>query len=78
MIATSCSTSFAPGTGLSPSPRNFPTPSANWGLVTHQAVFDATTVGNMLIYGALAASKNINSGDPAPFFAAGALDYIVA
>jgi hypothetical protein len=57
---------------------NFPAPSANWGLVTHQAIFDATTVGNMLIYGALAASKNINSGDPAPFFAAGALDYIIA
>ena len=57
---------------------NFPSPSANWGLVTHQAIFDATTVGNMLIYGALAASKNVNSGDPAPFFAAGALDYIIA
>jgi hypothetical protein len=56
----------------------FPTPSANWGLVTHQALFDATTVGNMLIYGSLAASKNINNGDPAPFFAIGALDYIVA
>lgn len=57
---------------------NFPTPSANWGVVTHQAIFDATSAGNMLIYGALAASKTINNGDPAPFFAAGALDYIVA
>lgn len=56
----------------------FPTPSANWGTVTHQALFDATTAGNMLIYGALTVSKTINNGDPAPKFLAGALDYIVA
>jgi len=37
--------------------------TANWGTVTHLAVFDASTAGNMLFYGALTASKTIDSGD---------------
>lgn len=56
----------------------FPTPNANWGLVTDFAIFDAQTTGNMLFYGTLTASKNINNGDAAPYFAAGALDVTVA
>lgn len=51
----------------------FPTPTpAGWGTVTHFAVYDAATAGNMLFYGALTASKVINAGD-AVSFAAGAL-----
>lgn len=50
----------------------FPTPSAGWGTVTHFAVYDASTAGNLLFYAALTASKVINSGD-AVSFAAGAL-----
>lgn len=56
----------------------FPTPSANWGLVTHFAILDATGGGNFLIYGALTTSKTINNGDPAPKFLAGALDVTFA
>ena len=56
----------------------FPVPSASWGLVTHLAVFDASTAGNMLVYGTLTNSKNINNGDPSPSFAAGQLDVIFA
>ncbi len=52
----------------------FPTPSADWGVVTHFGVFDAATVGNLLYWGALAQPKTINNGDPAPSFAAGAID----
>jgi hypothetical protein len=51
----------------------FPAPTANWGTVTHFAVMDAITGGNMLYSGALAASRTINNGDGAPSFAAGAL-----
>jgi hypothetical protein len=51
---------------------NFPTPSAGWGTVTHFAVYDASTSGNLLFYAALTASKTINSGDTVSF-AAGAL-----
>lgn len=56
----------------------FPAPSANWGVVTHHALFDAASGGNMLIYGALTVSKTINNGDPAPSFAATALAYTFA
>lgn len=56
----------------------FPAPTANWGVVTHFAILDATSSGNMLIYGALSQSKTINNGDPAPSFAVGALDITFA
>ena len=46
-----------------------PTPSG-WGLVTHFAVFDATTAGNMIVWGTLSASKTINAGDTVTFPAA--------
>lgn len=51
----------------------FPAPSANWGSVTHFAILDATSGGNMLIYGALTTAKTVNNGDPAPSFQAAAL-----
>jgi hypothetical protein len=51
----------------------FPSPTANWGTVTHFGVFDASTAGNLLYWGALGTSRNILSGDVAPQFAAGAL-----
>lgn len=41
----------------------FPTATASWGTVTYAAVFDASTGGNMLDYGALTTSKTIASGD---------------
>lgn len=56
----------------------FPAPTANWGVITHFAVFDRLTVGNMLMWAALVASKTVNSGDPAPQFSAGALDSLTA
>jgi hypothetical protein len=55
----------------------FPTPSANWGNITHFAIFDNTTGGNMLIWGPLAAAKTVNLGDPAPKFVAGSLDITI-
>lgn len=51
----------------------FPSPTAAWGTVSHWAVWDAVSGGNILFQGALTASKTINSGDGAPSFAAGAL-----
>jgi hypothetical protein len=41
----------------------FPTATASWGTVTYAAIFDASTSGNMLAYGALTTSKTIASGD---------------
>ena len=53
-------------------------PTANWGTVTHFAIFDASTAGNMLFWAALTASKTINSGDAAPSFAVDALTVTLA
>lgn len=51
-------------------------PAANggdWGTITHFAIWDAATVGNLLYYAALDASKAVNDGNTAKFLA-GALD----
>ncbi len=41
----------------------FPTATAGWGTITHVAVFDAASAGNMLLYAALTTSKTIATGD---------------
>jgi len=41
----------------------FPTATADWGTVTHVALYDAVTVGNMLMHSILDASKTVNDGD---------------
>lgn len=48
------------------------TASANLGTVTHVALMDAATAGNMLWYDALDTARTINNGDPIQV-AAGAL-----
>lgn len=47
--------------------------TGNWGTITHFALFDAATGGNMLAHGALSQSKAIGSSDIARF-QAGDLD----
>jgi len=39
--------------------------TGSWGTITHWAIHDAATVGNMLAHGAFAASKTIVSGNTA-------------
>lgn len=56
----------------------FGTPTANWGTITGVGIFDAASGGNLLFWGALSVSKTVNNGDPAPSFAAGALDIVLA
>ena len=41
----------------------FATATANFGTVSHVAVWDASTSGNMLAYAALTSSKTIETGD---------------
>lgn len=45
----------------------FPTPSGSWGTVTHFGVFDASSGGNLLYWGALSASQAIASGNIVKF-----------
>lgn len=41
----------------------FDVATANWGTITHIAVFDASTGGNQIAYAALTTSKTISTGD---------------
>ena len=63
----------------------FPTATGAWGTITHYALMDASSGGNVLASAALAASKSIISGNTASFaigqiyaeFSAGAIsDYL--
>ncbi len=50
---------------------SFPTASANWGTVVAFGLFDASTAGNMLVWGNLQTSKYTSTGDLLQFLAAG-------
>ena len=50
----------------------FPTATGSWGTVTHVAICDAATGGNVLAYGTLTTPKAIATDDTASF-AAGSL-----
>ena len=41
----------------------WPTATSAWGAITHTAIFDAATGGNMLVTAPLEATKTIGSGD---------------
>jgi hypothetical protein len=41
----------------------WPAATASWGTITHAAVFDASTGGNMILYAALTTSRAVGSGD---------------
>jgi len=47
--------------------------TGSWATMTHFALFDAASAGNMLAHGTLSVSKSISSGDTAKF-ASGDLD----
>ena len=42
---------------------DFPAATGTWGTVSHFGLFDASTSGNLLIHGALTASKTVATGD---------------
>lgn len=68
------STTASSGTGGTTSNNvaiTYPAPTANWGVITHVAVFDALSGGNLLMHGALAQPKTVNNGDAAPAFPIG-------
>lgn len=70
---TSVASSGTSGTTSNNNTITFPAPTANWGTITGIGIFDASTAGNLLFYGALAQSKTVNNGDAAPNFPAAAL-----
>ena len=51
------------GTSASNATVTFDTATANWGTITHIAVMDASTSGNVLFWGAVTTPKTIETGD---------------
>ena len=47
----------------------FPTASADWGTVTSFGVFDASSAGNLLVWGPLVSNKTVFNGDIFKFLA---------
>jgi hypothetical protein len=45
----------------------FVTATASWGTISHFALFDAVTAGNMLAHGDLTTAKAVGNGDTAKF-----------
>lgn len=41
----------------------FPEATGNWGTITHIGIWDASTAGNLIAWGALSTSKLVESGD---------------
>ena len=52
---------------------SFPQATGSWGTLTHYAIFDAASAGNMLAWGSLAASKSVVDGNT-PSIADGEID----
>jgi hypothetical protein len=53
----------ASGTASNSAAVEFNAATGSWGTVSHFGLFDASTAGNLLIHGALTASKVIETGD---------------
>ncbi len=51
------------GTSTNSAAVEFPQATADWGIISHVAIRDAVTSGNLLFHTALDASKTINNGD---------------
>lgn len=51
------------GSSASSATVTFDTATASWGSITHIAVMDAATSGNVLFYGAVTTAKTIDTGD---------------
>jgi hypothetical protein len=51
------------GTSSTNATVTFPTATANFGTITHVAVMDALTTGNVLFWGAVTTPKTIETGD---------------
>lgn len=68
-------TGTAPATKANGAVKTFPTATADWvaaANLTYFGIFDASTAGNLLCFGALTVAKPVLNGDTASF-AAGAL-----
>ena len=73
--STTGASSGTTGTTSNAGTVTFPAPTANWGVITHVGICDASSGGNLIAYGALTAAKTVNNGDPAPVIDPGAFTF---
>lgn len=72
---TNNTTNWPNSTGTSPTTKNngttitFPTATADWATAVAWGLFDASSNGNLLYWGALAENKTVFNGDTASFAA---------
>jgi hypothetical protein len=62
-IAFDAASGTNPTSAANTSTVTFDTATANFGTITHVAVMDASTAGNVLFYGAVTTAKTIETGD---------------
>ena len=62
-VAFSAATGTNTTTSVTSGTVTFDPATASWGTITHIAVMDASTSGNVLFYGAVTTSKTIDTGD---------------
>lgn len=68
----SAASGTAPAVKTNTATKTFPTASASWvsgSNLTHFGIYDASTAGNLLCWGALGTAKPVLSGDTASFAA---------
>ena len=56
--------------------QTFPSPTANWGVITDAGIWDGG--GTNFLFAATMDDRTVNNGDQAPYIAAGALDITLA
>jgi hypothetical protein len=68
----SAASGTAPASKTNTATKTFPTATANWASgsnLTHFGIYDASTAGNLLCWGALGTAKPVLNGDTASFAA---------
>lgn len=73
--ASTVASSGTGGTTSNNAAITFPAPTANWGTITGFCVMSASSGGTLIFRANLTTNKTVNSGDPAPSFAIGALTF---
>lgn len=71
LTASMSATVLATGQAVNAVLLQFGPASGSWGAVAYFGVMDASTSGNMLLYGALTTAMNVASGDSPPVSEAG-------
>lgn len=66
-----------PGTAVLAQDAEFPEATAGWGTIVDAAVFDASSGGNMLLYGTLTTPRVVVAGE-IPRFAASSVTFTLA